>query len=148
MVDLIALFSNQDFGDRVRGLTKPGKVSAAISGSQPARRPRRVQHRLRPDEVTELTSAYRAGASVKELAAKYRLNRNTVTAHLRRHGIKPRQRGLTPTEVIQASQLYADGWSLERIGKHLGVRDTSVRYRLLRAGVSIRSRNGWRYDAP
>ena len=35
------------------------------------RTPKQVQRRLKPDEVSELVSAYRAGEKVSELAARF-----------------------------------------------------------------------------
>jgi hypothetical protein len=43
--------------------------------------------------------------------------------------------------VRDAALLYADGWSLARLGEKFGVDDMTVRRYLLLAGVVMRSAN-------
>jgi hypothetical protein len=51
---------------------------------------RQVQRRLTPEQVEQLVTEYRAGSSVQELAAKWRLHRTTVSAQGRRAGVRLR----------------------------------------------------------
>lgn len=103
-----------------------------------------VQHRLETQEILELVQAYVAGSTVKQLTARFRLDRTTVLAHLDRQGItrRPNGRKLSDEEVAEAARLYRDGWSLRRLGQHLGVDDETVRQRLLKAGVQLRAQRG------
>ncbi|WP_280185759.1 MULTISPECIES: hypothetical protein [Nocardia] len=74
-----------------------------------------------------------------ELAAEYRLHRNTVEAHLRRGGVAKRPMvKMTPRLVERAKSLYTDGWTTARIGKEFGVDASTVAKALKRAGVKLR----------
>jgi hypothetical protein len=89
-------------------------------------------------EVTELIKEYEKQASVKELAQRFGIHRVTVTALLRRHGVELHQAGLAPEEIPTVADLYAQGWSLARLGASYGVDSTTV-WRALRAsGVVMR----------
>ncbi|MGY1771628.1 hypothetical protein [Blastococcus sp. SYSU D00813] len=54
------------------------------------------------------------------------------------NGVQRRKRGLTDDQVEEAIQLYADGWSLTRIGDHFGKDHTVVRSALLRRAIPLR----------
>lgn len=54
--------------------------------------PKQVQHRLNPDEIIELVADYQAGTLVKELAKRYQIDRQTVSAILKRHEASQRSR--------------------------------------------------------
>lgn len=58
------------------------------------RRPRPKLHgvvrRLGPDEVNALVGGYEAGATVYELAVRFKIHRTTVSEHLHREGVKIR----------------------------------------------------------
>ena len=102
--------------------------------------PQRRARRLTPDQLVELVAGYESGAQAKELATRLRIHRHTVAAVLERAGLQPRQRGLTPSQVDQASQLYDAGWSLARLGGELGVTANTVRRYLLLAAWSCAHR--------
>jgi DNA-binding MarR family transcriptional regulator len=53
---------------------------------------RQVQHRLNQTQVADLLTAYRKGATAKDLAMRFAIHRTTVTALLRRQGVEPRHR--------------------------------------------------------
>jgi hypothetical protein len=78
--------------------------------------------------------AYREGKTIKELTGMY-----GVTSLLRRHGVEPREIGLTDIDVAEACHLYPDGWSLARPAERYDVDDMTVRRYLLVAGVQMRS---------
>jgi transposase-like protein len=88
-------------------------------------------------------AANQDGATLSELAKQFQINPMTATAHLKRQGIKLRQRGLTQTQIEEAVHLYVNGWSLTKIGERFGIYPHSVRYRLRQAGVPLRPRPGW-----
>ena len=58
--------------------------------------PRQLQHRLKPDEIDQLVEARKAGATIKELAAKFEIHRTTVMEHLKRRSQPSTQ--LSPSE--------------------------------------------------
>jgi hypothetical protein len=61
-----------------------------------------------------------------------------------RHGgveLRPPQK-LTPHLAKQAKQLYADGYSLAVIGKHVGLTPSAIGNALKRAGVKLRDNHG------
>ena len=103
---------------------------------------RQKQHRLTREETARLVTGYKAGAMVKELAAEFEVERRTVSAILRRHGIEPRPRGLNPTQIDEAVRFYGQGWSLARIGERMGVEHSTIRNRLIERGVRMRDTHG------
>ncbi len=77
-----------------------------------------------------------------ELAARFGTERRTVSNILHRHAVPMRRRGLTPDQVDTAIHLYKLGWSLARIGDHLGVAHTTVLTKLRERGVQTRNTHG------
>jgi DNA-directed RNA polymerase specialized sigma24 family protein len=49
---------------------------------------------------------------------------------------------LDERQIAEAIRLYDTGWSLARIGHHLGVASTTVNYRLRQAGIELRPQPG------
>jgi AraC-like DNA-binding protein len=101
-------------------------------------KPVQVQRRLSPAGTQELIAAYRQGAGVKELARRFGIHRETVAAIIDRAGLAPRTRGLSEYQINDAARLYAEGWSLGRLGEKFGVDGTTVWRALLREGVVMR----------
>lgn len=89
-----------------------------------------------------MIAGYKAGAPIKTLVAQFKVDQSTVTKHVKRAGIRLRVPALLPEEVEEASRLYRSGQSLRQVGSHFGVRDTTVRTALLRAGVKMRDCQG------
>ena len=56
-----------------------------------------------------------------------------MSVQLHRQGIRMRGLSLDQRQVDEATQLYEQGWSVARIGHHIGV-DGSTVWRVLRAG--------------
>ncbi|WP_280478041.1 hypothetical protein [Nocardia asiatica] len=104
-------------------------------------RPRRARQ-LDADEVAELITGYQAGATVYELAARFGIERRTVSNILHRHEVPMRRRGLSPDQVDTAIHLYKLGWSLARVGNHLDVNHTTVLTALRRRGIPTRDPHG------
>ena len=104
-------------------------------------KPRRARQ-LDTDQVQELIAGYQAGATVYELGARFGIERRTVSAVLRRHGVPMRRRSLSNDQVDTAVHLYALGWSLARVGEQLGVDPTTVPNCLRRRGVRTRDAHG------
>jgi DNA-binding CsgD family transcriptional regulator len=59
----------------------------------------------------------RGGATTYDLADRYGVHRNTVSAHLRARGLKPGHQPLSQEEAIHARTLRAQGLSLNAIGR-------------------------------
>ena len=97
----------------------------------------RRQARLTQLEVAELIAQYLAGATSRQLAGRWGMNRHTVTEHLRRSGVL-RYQGLSEGQVAEACRLYLAGWSLARIAAALSCAPHTVRSALLREGVTMR----------
>ena len=73
-----------------------------------------AQRRLSPTDVDDLVDAYRAGASISQLAAGFGVHRTTVAAHLDRLDV-PRHHARTAWDdraLEEAAELYAAGLSL------------------------------------
>jgi lambda repressor-like predicted transcriptional regulator len=128
--------------------TLPKLLVRAISAPRRHTRPmsRQAQVRLNSVQAKELTAAYRAGMTIKELAQRYGVHRTTVSTMLRRSNVELRQRGLAASEVTEATRLFQRGWSLARLGARYAVDDMTVRRYLLLAGVVMRSPKGRSLD--
>ena len=70
-----------------------------------------IQRRLSPTDTDQLIDAYRAGATINELADRYGIHRSTVAATLGRHHIGRHysQTGWTSETLAAAADLYASG---------------------------------------
>jgi hypothetical protein len=106
----------------------------------------RVRHRtatrLSERQIAAIVDGYLAGATVYELAGRFGIHRVTVSAHLHRQGILIRQRGLDDEDVDHAVHLYAQGWSVARIGTRLGVDGGTAWSALRMRGVRMRDTHG------
>ncbi len=101
-------------------------------------RQRQVQRRLTAEQVEQLVCAYQAGASMKELAARWRLHRTTVASQLRLAGVALRRQGIPAEQLGEAVRLYVEGWSCQRLAERYRCDDETVRQALKRAGVTLR----------
>ena len=61
--------------------------------------------------------------------------------HVERAGA-PRRRNLLADRLDQARQLYDQGWSLARIGKHLGLNASTIWHAFHKAGLQMRDTHG------
>ncbi|WP_327150085.1 hypothetical protein [Nocardia sp. NBC_01329] len=77
-----------------------------------------------------------------ELAARFGIERRTVSTILHRHQVPMRRCGLSPDQVDTAIHLYRLGWSLTRVGNHLDVAHTTVLAALRRHGIPTRDSHG------
>jgi hypothetical protein len=103
---------------------------------------RESARRLSGREVAELAASYEAGATVYELALRFKIHRVTVAQHLHRLGVKTRAPRLDESHIAEAARLYELGWSLARIGRRFQA-DPSTVWRALRArGIRMRDTQG------
>ena len=77
-----------------------------------------------------------------ELGAQFGIERRTVSNILHRHDVLMRRRGLSPDQVDDAIHLYHLGWSLARVGQHLGVDHTTVLATLCQHDIPTRDTHG------
>jgi hypothetical protein len=69
---------------------------------------------------------------------QYGIGKATVLGILDKAGVTRRQRRATPAQMQEAATLYADGWSLVRIGEYLGFEDATVWFVAQAARVPMR----------
>ena len=118
---------------------RQGRDEPAVHPTDPLVAALPVQRRLGPEEVAELVVAYRRGVPVDELATSFGVNRTTVLAHVRCHGVPKRDRRALQGDVVdRAAQLYAGGQSADWVAAQLGVAASTVRRALKDAGVTLR----------
>jgi len=122
----------------LKKLPKPGTPGL----TRPRRRSPGTARQLDAAQTQELIAAYRARSTVYQLGDQFGIDRRTVGKILTRNGVPTKHPGLSPDDIAQAAQLYADGWSLTQIGERLGVTATTVHRRLRERGVTMRSTTG------
>lgn len=142
------------FADRVdlgRPLSNPGRHATALEAlwrklpdletplppKEPHEAPRR-QWRRDEEQIQAIVSGYREGATIRQLAIKHRIGRETVSKILKQQSVKLRNTGLTPEQIDEAVRLYANGWSLARIGHRFSADGKTVWSRLTERGVKMR----------
>jgi DNA-directed RNA polymerase specialized sigma24 family protein len=133
-VDLLGCYSKRtSWTKREQPLPHPtdGDQQSALRRRRPA------VVALSDADVEALVEAYRAGATVYELATRFKIHRTTVSQHLHRQGVTLRRVGLDDKQCQQAVRLYCDGNSLARIGARLGVGAGTVHQALRARGVEI-----------
>lgn len=77
----------------------------------------------------------------------YGIGKGSVLRLLAEAGVRMRNQSLSPADLPEAIELYRSGLSLKTVGDHFGLSDDAVRGAFLRAGVQLRPRTGWNYDA-
>jgi lambda repressor-like predicted transcriptional regulator len=104
-----------------------------------------IQRRLCPTEIGELIAAYRAGATINELADRYGLRSTTVAATLDRHHVERHhsESEWTSETLAAAADLYATGLSLAAVAGRYGIDAQTVANRFRRARIPTRPRRGW-----
>lgn len=119
----------------------PTTLTGARRRTEAPIRSRRPQVRLSDGVVAGLIRDYQAGATLTELARRVHVHRTTLTHRFRQAGVElrpPTAPVLTSAQVQEAARLYADGWSLRRLGERYGCTDDTVRRALRRVGVAMR----------
>jgi DNA-binding CsgD family transcriptional regulator len=141
-VEVLEFYSNLcDQGKRLRHLLE---IVPAGPRSVNVRTRKQIQHRLDSPQAHRLRQAYKSGATLKELARDFNINRHTAADLLERGGIPRRGKGPSDFEVGKAIQLYDEGKSTAAIGELLGFSAETIRHRLIAAGTTIRGPHRWR----
>jgi DNA invertase Pin-like site-specific DNA recombinase len=142
-VELLTAYSNQT---HVReSLEKLAALKPNRGPDQP-RRPVQRQTRLRRAQVEDLVAGYRAGRTVYELAGSFGIDRRTVSAILKREGVRTRWRVMDEERTGRAVELYGSGLSLAEVARHVDTTSGTLRRALEREGVPRRpvGTNQWR----
>jgi AraC-like DNA-binding protein len=121
------------------------RPSARDGTTSPPATTHRTQRRLRGDDLDALVEHYQAGATIKQLADRFRISRTTVMAHLDRQGVQRRAiaKQWDHETLASAARTYQSGSSLADIAAHFGLDPSTVANRFRRADVAIRPRRGW-----
>lgn len=90
-MELVGSYSNKALqSQELRDLRKQQSSEIKVRVVAKEIKIRQNQNRLAVAELERLASDYRSGVPVREIAAKYRINRNTVNEHARRMGLPRR----------------------------------------------------------
>lgn len=96
--------------------------------------------RLRPERVAQLLADRDAGFTLKQLASKYGIARQTVIDHCKRAGRARLARPLEADEAREAARLYESGLSLVAVGERFGVGRGAVKTAVIAHGGEVRER--------
>lgn len=93
------------------------------------------------EQIVEMCRAYEGGASLHELADRYSSTTMTVRRRLIAAGVEMRRVGnkkVVSLPIAEITRLYNGGQSISRIAQQFGIASSTVRERLVEAGVKIR----------
>jgi hypothetical protein len=100
------------------------------------------QTRLDAEQSSELIQRYQAGETVYELSEIFNVHRQTVSAILKRSGVRLRRSSLREREIDQAIELYRSGLSMVQVGLRLGRSAGTIRRVLIAENVATRDSHG------
>ena len=103
----------------------------------PARAPR-----LTEPQVVGLVASYHSGATIYELADEFDIDRRTVSARLKRQGVRLRLKSPTAADVDDMVRLYKSGLSLVKVGLRTGFVARTVQRSLWARGLRLRDSHG------
>lgn len=145
-MELLRTYCNQnETVRRLDGLVAEGRCQ--INGAAPRRVPqpprsaRKGKH-LPAETERAIVTEYRAGQTMKAIAAKHGIHRVTVSEVLDRTGTAKRSKGMSPSQVDMAARLYESGLSLASVGAQLNFDATTIRTMLIRSGIAMRDSHG------
>lgn len=102
------------------------------------------KHHFSEKEIAEIIRRYGMGETVYNLAEAFDCHRSTISAVLKRNGVKvtlvKSEKMFDPAEVVR---LYQDGLKSKEIAKKYGVGEQTIRKCLAEQGVKMRTR--WDY---
>ncbi|MCW1908376.1 MAG: helix-turn-helix domain-containing protein [Candidatus Saccharibacteria bacterium] len=130
VVGLMRRYSN--FGDRGKRLRRLAELPVRGVEDDPEIVPEQVRLRviLSAEDKQQLAEAYLAGSTIRELARRFGINRETVSKILADHRIERRYHQTVTVDMERARELQAQGLSINEIAAALGVgRTTLVRAR-------------------
>jgi transposase-like protein len=106
-------------------------------------RPIDVLRASTPETRARIVREYHNGATMDELAERYYMARSSVWLLLHREGarVRPKHSGQAPLsseDLLTTAELVGRGMSQRQVADVLGLSQSTVSYRLDRAGVRIR----------
>lgn len=128
------------------GLISPDGTPVPRSDRSPEQvepsQPFKLDQRLKPAIVAEISARYEAGEPSTAIASSCGLSKGSVIRLIREAGISIRRQGLTNNQITEAAQLYDSGLSLAKIGARFGVDHGTVWRQLKKRGVRMRDTHG------
>jgi len=122
--------SNEDFTDEYGEIVR--------------RKITKSQKQLNNAEISSIIAEYKGGASTYALSEKYGCHRNTISRHLKSHGIEVTNVKLSNEQDKQKIvELYNGGLNTVEIAKQFSISRTAVKKLLHDKGVQMRTR--WDY---
>lgn len=103
--------------------------------------------RLNRTQVAELVSRYQAGETVYELGRAFGINRNTVSAILKREGVPIGWRRMSDQDIAQAIAYYQAGESAATVAARFNVNPSSIHHHLKQRGIPRRPHGTNRWKA-
>ena len=97
---------------------------------------------LNETQLACLVEQYESGATVYKLAKEFRIDRRTVSNHLKQGGVIMRLQPPTKETVDEIVRLYESGLSTNKIGQLVGISADSVLNSLQKCGVKRRDPQG------
>lgn len=76
--------------------------------------------------LAEIVAAYEGGATVYDLEAKYRVDRDRVSKLLKGAGVRVRDHERVEVDVARAAELQAQGLNLTDVAKAMGIGRTKL----------------------
>jgi lambda repressor-like predicted transcriptional regulator len=138
LVELLGCYSNRTYWIKLAQTLDQNRTRKA---DVPLRE-RQIVRRLSEDEVTKLVYGYQAGANVYELAKQFGVHRVTVSERLHSRGVTMRRQSMTEQQTMVAARFYERGWSIARVGRHLGFSGGTVWLALRAHAVPMRDTHG------
>ncbi len=121
---------------RGRGTSRPSRITDQRG---PVREnSAQTQTRLSASNRADLLAAYADGVPVRQLAARFKVHRGTVSEIARRAGLEPRSPTLPQPVREEAAHLYADGLTLVEVGVKLGISHNAARSAVVACGGTLR----------
>ena len=92
-----------------------------------ARRSERTEKKLPAKTRWANVAEYKAGQTMKQIAARHHIHRVTVSEVLNRTGTTKRPKGMSPSQVDIVVRLYESGLSLASVGTQLKFDAVTIR---------------------
>jgi hypothetical protein len=109
-------------------------TSDAVSADLCAKTRFRLKTRLSASNRAGLLAAYTDGVPVRQLAARFKVHRGTVSEIARRAGLEPRGPTLPQPTREAPARTYTDGLTLVEVGVKLGISHNAVRSAVVACG--------------
>lgn len=141
LVPLIRPLSNSTVQRRIADLAaQTSDLSHTCESPEPSVPPRNRAIALTDSEEADLIAAYLAGEERSSLRERFGISERTLVRYVARAKVTRSKRRMSPEQVAEAAELYAQGKSLKELGERYGLNDETVRVRLREVGVVMRRR--------